>query len=41
LYRLEHAFDFTLVLASKEFFQQRRKHIDRIFQAYGLRTTEQ
>ncbi len=31
LYRLEHAFDFTLVLASKKFFQQRRKHIDRIF----------
>ncbi len=31
LYRLEHAFYFTLVLASKKFFQQRRKHIDRIF----------
>src|SRR5690606_6546775 len=32
---LEHAFDFTLVLASKEFLQQWGKHIDGFFHSRG------
>ncbi|MNE52183.1 hypothetical protein D3C80_1468440 [compost metagenome] len=34
---LGHALDFTLVLASKEFLQQRRKHIGRVFHLWKWR----
>ncbi len=40
-HRLEHAFDFPLVLAAKEFFQERRKHIDWFFHAFEWRATRQ
>ncbi len=33
---LGHALHITLVLASKEFFQQRRKHIDWVIRTWGI-----
>lgn len=36
LYSLGHALYITLVLASKEFLQQRRKHIDLVIHTWGM-----